>query len=204
VKRYDRAYFDKWYRDPRHRVVTPAALERQVRLAVAAAEHVLERHVRTVLDVGCGEGACRRVLRRIRPRARYEGVDPSVYVVRRFGARRGIHRGSIERLDEAGLLGPFDLIVCRDVLHYLAPRDLERGLANVSALLGGVAYLPTFTSADDVDGDVRGWYRRTPAYYARIFRAAGLVGCGMHCYVGKDIEPNLTSLERAVLGTAEG
>ena len=54
MKRYDRAYFDHWYRG--ERVRPRAELERRVRLALAAAEYALGRPVRRALDVGCGEG----------------------------------------------------------------------------------------------------------------------------------------------------
>lgn len=51
--KYDRDYFDKWYRNPRFRVKTTRELARQVAFVVAAAEHLLGRTIRTVLDVGC-------------------------------------------------------------------------------------------------------------------------------------------------------
>ena len=65
--RYDRAYFDKWYRSPRHRVKSPGELRRQAAFVLAAAEYILGRPVRTVLDVGSGEGQWNPALRRLRP-----------------------------------------------------------------------------------------------------------------------------------------
>ena len=56
-KIYDRAYFDKWYRDEKHRVGSRDALKRKVAFAVAMAEFYLGREIRNVLDAGCGEGA---------------------------------------------------------------------------------------------------------------------------------------------------
>src|SRR5687767_13317126 len=73
-KTYDRSYFDRWYRDPARRVITPAAVARKLRMVTAIAEALLERPIRSVLDVGCGEGAARAHLRRLRPRLRYTGV----------------------------------------------------------------------------------------------------------------------------------
>ena len=58
-KVYDRAYFERWYRDPRHSVIQRDLLARRVQLAIAAAEYVLERPVRNVLDIGCGEAPWR-------------------------------------------------------------------------------------------------------------------------------------------------
>src|SRR5687767_7668978 len=90
TKTYDERYFDRWYRDPRSRVVTPAVIARKTRMVIGVAEYFLGRAARSVLDVGCGEGDWYRALRRVRPRIRYLGIDPSEYVVERFGARRNI------------------------------------------------------------------------------------------------------------------
>ncbi|HKK92192.1 MAG TPA: hypothetical protein VJ925_02120, partial [Longimicrobiales bacterium] len=55
TKSYDRAYFDRWYRGD-HALKGEGELRRQVALAVAAAESVLNRSLASVLDVGAGEG----------------------------------------------------------------------------------------------------------------------------------------------------
>lgn len=196
-KRYDRAYFDRWYRNPRSRVVTPASLERKVHLALGVAEYALERPVRRVLDVGCGEAPWRAVLRRLRPHARYEGLDPSPYVVERFGARRNVRLGGFGDVGRIGLEGPYDLIVCSDVLQYVGDADLVRGLAAVAALLGGVAYLEAYTSGDELVGDRRAWHERSAREWRRRLGAAGLVPCGMHCYVAPALGERLLELERA-------
>jgi SAM-dependent methyltransferase len=195
--RFDRAYFDRWYRHPTRRVRSPATLAREVACAIGVTEQVIGRTVRSVLDVGCGEGNWYPLLKRRRPALRYTGVDPSDYAVRRFGARRHIRRGSVEALDSIGLRGPYDLIVCAGVLNYLAPSALARGLTHIAALLGGVAYLELYTSDDSVTGDTRPAVRRSPAWYRRATRRAGLVPCGMHCYVGADRATTLAALERA-------
>src|SRR5687768_10367650 len=75
-KQYDQAYFERWYRDPAkkdHAVGSTARLARKVALAVATAEYHLERPIRTVLDIGCGEGAWRAPLLKLRPKASYLG-----------------------------------------------------------------------------------------------------------------------------------
>jgi len=183
VKRYDRAYFDRWYRDPATRVTDRAALTRQVRLALAAAEYLLERPVRTVLDVGCGEGRWGVALRRERPRLRYTGVDASEYVVHRFGARRNVVRGTLGTLGALDLGGPFDLVVCTDVLHYVSDEELARGIPVLAALVGdGVAFIEHFTSDDEIEGDLRGFHARAPAFYRRLLARAGLVPQGLHVY----------------------
>ena len=186
-KRYDRKYFDRWYRDPRSRVADARSVARKASLALSAAEYLLERPVRSVLDVGCGEGAWGVALRRLRPRLRYTGVDDSAYVVRRFGARRNIVRGTVGTLGALDLGGPFDLVVCCDVLHYVTATELARGLPALAAQVGdGVAYVDFFTSADRIEGDLRGFIRRSPSFYRRALGGVGLEAMGLNVYVGRE------------------
>ena len=195
VKRFDRDYFDRWYRSPRDRVATPAGVRRRALLAVSAAEYVLGRPVRSVLDVGCGEASWRAPLLRLRPNLRYQGVDASEYVVARFGRSRSIRLGSVGELGELGLRGSYDVVICADVLHYIGSREVERGLEHIASLLGGLAYLPTFTSADEVEGDVSAVQQRSPAWYRSRFAAAGLVPLGLDLYLGRSSATTLSALE---------
>lgn len=197
VKRYDRDYFDKWYRDPRHRVSTAAGVARKVRMVVGVAEYLLGRPLRRALDVGAGEGTWRAALRRLRPRLDYVGVDPSDYAVRRFGAARNLRQGTFATLARAAGPGPFDLVVCCDVLQYVGDDELRPGLGQLRDLLGGVAFLEAYTSADAVEGDLRGWHRRTPAEYRALFQGAGLTACGLHCYAAAPVAAATAALERA-------
>jgi len=194
-KRYDRRYFDKWYRDPLHRISSPAGLRRKVQLVVSLTEFVLERPIRTVLDVGCGEARWQRVLAKLRPKAAYTGIDRSPYVVQRYGRRRNIRLGSFEQLEACGLNRPFDLVVCSDVLHYLSRPQLVRGLDTVVKLVGGVACLEAYCNADDIEGDRQEFHRRSASAYRRIFRDAGLVPCGMQCYVHRNHAQEMVALE---------
>jgi SAM-dependent methyltransferase len=199
VKTYDREYFDRWYRDPEARVATADSVARKVHLAVAVAEALLLRRVRSVLDIGCGEATWRAPLKKLRPGIRYVGVDSSEYVLARYGKRRGIRRGTFGGLGEIerSLRGRFDLIVCCDMLQYIAADELRAGLASVAALLGGVAYLEAYTSGDSIEGDRRGWHNRSAAQYRKAFGAAGLMSVGMHCWVGAALRDSLAELERA-------
>jgi SAM-dependent methyltransferase len=195
-KRYDRDYFERWYRHPATRIHVTSMVERKVRLALAAAEYLIQRPVRTVFDVGCGEGPWQPILARLRPGVRYTGVDSSEYAVRRFGRRRNLRLGSFGGLGALGLEGPFDLIVCSDVLHYVPAGELRRGLRVLASLLEGMAWIEVFTRADPIAGDFHEMKRRSPAFYDRHFRAAGLVHCGLYGFVREDFAPGVTAFER--------
>ena len=195
-KVYDRAYYDRWYRNPRTRIHRRGALERKVALAVSAAEYILERPVATVLDVGCGEGPWHPVLKRLRPRVRYAGVDSSEFAVRRWGRRRNLRLGTLGALADLGFDGPFDLVVCSDVLHYVPRSELEPGLTELRRLLGGLAWIEVFTSADSITGDFRDMKRRSPASYLRLFRRVGLVPCGLYSFIRDDFASGVTAFEK--------
>lgn len=195
AKHYDRAYFDRWYRHPSHRIGSGADLERQVGLAVAMAEAVLGRPMTSVLDVGAGEGRWQPVLHALRPGSRYAGVEPSEWAVSRWGRRRNLRVGDLTTLDQLGLQGPFDLVVCADVLHYLPTPLLRRGLPILAEQVGGLAFCPLFTVEDQIDGDREDFQRRRAATYRRLFAEAGLHQVGMHGWVGEDTAIMLATLE---------
>jgi SAM-dependent methyltransferase len=164
-------------------------------MVVAITEYFLGRKLRSVLDVGAGEGAWGVELRRLRPGAHYVGVDSSEYVVKRLGRQRNIVRGSFETLSSLELDGDFDLIVCADMLQYVPTPALRRGIRHLVQRLTGVAYLEAFTQADEMEGDLEGWYPRTRSQYLRIFADAGLAGCGMHCYLPAELAERAVELE---------
>ena len=193
MKRYDRQYFDKWYRD--ERVNAPAEVRRKVVLAVAAAEYFLQRSIRSVLDVGCGEGQWLLHLRAIRPRVRYLGLDSSAYVVRQFGAARNIRRASFGELPSLQLRQKFDLVVCSDVLHYVDEREIKNGLAEIVRLCEGVAFLEVFTKDDEIVGDLDGLIPRPAAWYRKTFERAGLVHVAPYTWLGEPLQPVTSALE---------
>ena len=194
-KSYDEAYFRKWYRDPRTRVHTPQAVRRKVRMVVGIAEYFLGRKLRSVLDVGAGEGAWRREIRRIRPDVRYLGIDPSDWVVARHVRRRNIRLGSFEQLPTLQLGRAHDLIVCADVLQYVPDAALKRGVRHHASSHTAKAYLEAYTTGDDMEGDLEGWHPRTKAQYRAVFARAGLVGCGVHCYLTRETALKAVELE---------
>lgn len=197
TKRYDRDYFERWYRRGGSRLEPPAALRRRAAMAVAVAERWLERPIRNALDVGCGEARWRAELRRLRPRLRYVGVDPSEYAVARYGRSRSIVRAGFGELPALELGGAFDLVICADVLHYLSDAELARGLPALASRVAGLAYLEVLTAADPIEGDHAGLILRPPARYERAFRRLGLTGVGGHCWLAPGLADAPAALEKA-------
>lgn len=196
-KVYDRRYFDHWYRHPAQRVSARPVLERKVRLALAAAEYYLGRPVRSVLDVGCGEGAWRAPLRRLRPGLSYRGMDSSEYAVARYGRRRNLSLVGFAQLEYLRFGPPVDLLVCSDVLHYVPTRDLKRGLSGFGELCAGLAFLEVFAREDDPDGDREGFIGRRARWYRQAFEANGFRAVGSHCWLAPALRDEAAALERA-------
>jgi len=193
TKSYDRAYFDRWYRDGG--IGGPARLARKVALAVATAEYHLERPIRSVLDIGCGEGAWRAPLRKLRPRVQYLGFDASEYAIARHGRTRNLRLARFGDFATLRPCAPADLLVCSDVLHYLPTRELDRGLPALADLCGGVAFIEVFAREDETEGDDHDFQPRPAAFYRRRLRAVGLQPLGSHCWLSPARVPLATALE---------
>jgi len=195
TKQYDRAYYDRWYRDARHRVGSGAERARKVAMVVHLAEHYLARPLQNVLDVGCGEGLWRAPLLRLRPKLEYRGLDSSRYVVERYGRARNIGLATFGQLAELRFEWRFDLVVCSDVLHYVPAAELRRGLAGIAESLEGLAFLELFTSRDGATGDVEGFIARAPDWYRARFAEAGLIACGSQAYLSPRLRRSVAALE---------
>ncbi len=194
-KTYDRAYFDTWYR--KAGIGGRARLKRKVALAVATAEYHLERPIRTVLDIGCGEGAWRAPLLELRPNAHYLGFDSSEYAIRRYGARRNLHFARFADFAMLRPCPPADLVICSDVLHYVPTRELVRGLPGLAALCGGVAFIEIFAKEDETEGDNVGFQPRSAKFYRERFAALGLRQIGSYCWLSSALAQHAAAMEIA-------
>jgi SAM-dependent methyltransferase len=194
-KSYDQAYFDRWYRNPAERVITAAELTRKVQLTLAVTEFHLGRPVGSVLDVGCGEGAWRAPLLQLRPQLDYLGLEASEYAVTRYGRTRNIRPLRFGQLAEQRFDEPVDLLICADVMHYVATAELNRGLSGFAELCRGVAYLEVMTASDDFVGDHEGYLARSAGWYRKAFARAGLIACGNHCYLSEALRRDAMALE---------
>lgn len=195
-KRYDQDYFERWYRDPRHRVKSPLVLERKVAMTVAMAEYYLGHPLRSAIDIGCGEAPWRGFLKRLRPRLQYLGLDSSEYVVERYGLARDIRLCRFGDLEHQRFDREFDLLVCSDVMHYLPTRELLRGLAGFSELCpGGFAFLELMCRGDEFVGDREGFVARPATFYRKAFAEAGFSACGSHGYLSRPLREEASALE---------
>ncbi|HEX7808681.1 MAG TPA: class I SAM-dependent methyltransferase [Thermoanaerobaculia bacterium] len=193
-KIYDRAYFDRWYRDQETRVNEPEEIRRKVTMAVSTAEYFLHREIRTVLDIGCGEGAWRSHLKALRNRVSYLGYDSSDYVVERFGKTRNIRKASFGDLPKLRL-GDYDLVVCADVMHYVPDDELRRGIRAIAKATDGMAYLEVLTKEDEIVGDLNAFFRRPAAVYRKMFAAEGLTFVGPYSWLGPSFQDAVAELE---------
>ena len=194
-KRYDHAYFDRWYRG-RAKIGPEPEVRRKVALAVAVTEYFLRRTIRNAIDIGCGEAPWRMHLAALRPKIRYAGFDPSDYAVSNFGASRNVHRGSFGELGSLNIRERFDLVICSDVLHYLDDNEIRSGLPHLVRLTRGAAFLEVLTREDEVVGDTLGMYRRPSSWYREVFRDAHLAQVAPFMWIPEKLAADSAALER--------
>lgn len=174
---FDRAYYQRFYLNPRTAVTSRAEMASRARLIAGCVDYV-GLPVRSILDVGCGIGLLRTPLQRSLRRARYVGLEYSDYLCERYGWLQG-------SVDTFRTRERFDLVVCYDVLQYLAAAQAQRAIANLARWCRGALYFGALTTedwrencdqsrTDRIAGLRPGrWYRRE---LSRHFVA---VGCGM-------------------------
>jgi hypothetical protein len=62
-------------------------------------------------------------------------------------------------------------------------------------MLNGVTFLESYTTGDEMEGDLSDWHPRSKGEYLRVFADAGLVGCGVHCYMTRELAARAVELE---------
>lgn len=142
---FDRAYYERFYKDPKTRVADRAQIARLSDFVCSYVSY-LDVPVRRVLDVGCGMGLWQSSIRRHFPSALYQGVEYSAYLCERFGWQQG-------SVVDYRAKQPFDLVICQGVLPYLDARSAKLAIDNLGALCRGALYLEAVTK-EDWDGGI--------------------------------------------------
>lgn len=190
---FDKAYYDRFYRDARTRVATRSDFVLLGRFVCSYLKYV-GQPVESVLDLGCGLGHWREIARRHFPRASYTGVEISPYLCREYGWERGsvVDYGSDRR---------FDLVICQGVLQYLDAGQAKTAIRNLGRLCRGALYLEVLTREDwtqacdqeRTDGDV---YLRDAAWYRREL-GREFAGIGGGVLLSPDSPAVVYALERS-------
>ena len=188
---FDKAYYDRYYRNPRTRVFTPAVARRQATF-IANYLKYLEIPVANILDIGCGVGTVLRALGKEFPKAKTRGVEYSAYLCRRYGWDEG---SVVDYHSDRS----FDLVVCNDVLGYLDDRTCARALRNLAELSSNVLFLGILTRedyeiCDQSRTDAKQWMRPAAWYRRRLSRRFVNVGGGV--FVKKPLDVTIWHLDR--------
>jgi predicted TPR repeat methyltransferase len=176
---FDAEYYKRYYETAESAVVTARMQKDEVAFVLAFCRHI-GLDVNRFTDVGAGTGWWAREFARQHRRCRFiETFDASEAACRIYGH---------SRVAVQNLAGPSsDLVVCRDVLRYVADSEIERAFARLARKCRGVLYLHVITSDDAIDeeaSDMAGYFRST-AFYRRRLKAAGFRDCGMGLFASR-------------------
>jgi 2-polyprenyl-3-methyl-5-hydroxy-6-metoxy-1,4-benzoquinol methylase len=188
---FDEAFFERYYGDAATRVADAADASRLIGLIGGVLDYVGVR-VRRILDAGCGVGLLRAPLAARYPEAEYHGLEVSPFLCRKFGWTQG-------SLVDFASPRRFDLVICHDVLQYLADADAQRAIANLARLSRAALYFSVLTrgdwrqSADQSRTDRAVQLRAADWYRTRLRRRFRHLGVGV--YLARPLKPILWQLE---------
>ena len=189
--RFDKAYYDRYYRNPSTRVSSPQEVQRQADFIAAYLRYV-EVPVTGILDIGCGLGRLLTRLGTAFPEARTHGVESSTYLCAEYGWEGGQLPGYTAGRE-------YDLVVCYDVLSYLEDADAAEAIKTLGRLTRRALFFGALTVEDrnlcdpvrtDTDVYLRSnrWYRR------RLGRHFEPVGGGL--WLNKPVRAFIWTLDR--------
>ena len=138
--KFDRAYYDRWYRNDETRTFMTEYTPVIARFVLAYLDY-LELEVKTVLDAGCGLGHWGTALKDLGRDVRYQGLETSDYLCRELGWERG-------SIADYQAEEPFDLVVCQGVLQYLSDAECKAAIDNLATLCSQALYLEVLTRRD--------------------------------------------------------
>ena len=189
---FDEAYYQRYYFNKKTSVVDPEHVNRLGAFVCSYLQY-LRVPVRRVLDVGCGIGLWRDVIKRHYPQAQYQGVEYSEYLCGRFGWERG-------SVVDYRAKTPYDLVICQGVLPYLNATDLKLALSNLGRLSCGALYIEAITR-EDWENDTVDETLTDPSvlqHPASVYRrglAEGFTELGGGVWLSREAEVPLFALE---------
>lgn len=139
-RRFDEAYYHRFYESPKTRVVSPEehGVLAQFVFAFARWNHV---EVKNVLDIGAGIGLWKYWIEKNEKSVQYLGTEVSQVMCKKHGF---LHRDIARWRDRK----KHDLIICQGVLQYLPDPDVAPAVANIAAMSRGLVYLEITTRSD--------------------------------------------------------
>jgi len=191
---FDEAYYQRYYFNKKTSVVDP---EHVARLGAFVCSYLqfIRVPVQRVLDVGCGIGLWREVIKRHFPQAEFHGVEYSEYLCGRFGWERG----SVVDY-QAG--APYDLVICQGVLPYLSAADAKLAMRNLARLSCGALYVEA-VAREDWEQDIVDDELTDPRLFkhrAQLYRqglAEGFTELGGGVWLSRQSDLPVFALERA-------
>lgn len=189
---FDAAYYERYYFNKKTSVVDPAHVQR-LGAFVCSYLQFLRVPVRRVLDVGCGIGLWRDVIKRHYPHAQFHGVEYSAYLCERFGWTRG-------SVVDYQARTPFDLVICQGVLPYLTAADAKRAMLNLGRLCCGALYVEA-VAREDWEQDIVDETLTDPSLFkhpAQLYRqglAPGFTELGGGVWLSRQAELPVFALE---------
>ncbi len=177
-RRFDEAYYHRFYENPATRV---HSAEEHANLAqfVFAFARWNKLEVKTVLDIGAGIGLWKDWIAKNEKGVKYTGTEVSQSMCKKHGYD---HRDIARWRDRK----KYDLIICQGVLQYLPDPDVAPAVANMAAMAKGLVYLEITTRADlrdnvdktKTDADI---YVRNGSYYRGLLQKhLVIIGAGLY------------------------
>lgn len=177
-RRFDEAYYHRFYEDPKTRVVSDAEHSALCEYVFAVARYN-SIPIESVLDIGAGTGLWKRWISKNTKGLDYLGTEVSQAMCKKHGFE---HRDIARWRDRK----KYDLIVCQGVLQYLPDPDVAPAVANIAAMSKGLVYFEAMTRADvreriDKDRSDTDVYIRNGSYYRGLFAKHFVaLGLGLH------------------------
>lgn len=192
-RRFDEAYYHRFYESPQTRVVSP---EEHANLAsfVIGFARWNRLDLKSVLDIGAGIGLWKHWLEKHDKGIAYTGTEVSAAMCKKHGwLNRDIARWRDRK--------KHDLIICQGVLQYLPDPDVAPAVANIASMSRGLIYVEVTTRGDlrdrtdktRTDADI---FVRNGSYYRGIL-AKHLISVGAGFWWAKDKPPPFYELEMA-------